>query len=133
FFVSRLGADAVATVGLTESMLTIIYAVAMGLSVGAMATVARRIGERNPDGAARAAVQAVALGILVAVPVGVAGSMLAPRLLALMGASPGVLANSAYTTIMLGMNGVILMLFLINAVFRGAGDAAIAMRVLWLA
>src|SRR5712692_5265371 len=133
FFVSRLGADAVATVGLTESMLTIIYAVAVGLSVGAMATVARRIGERNPDGAARAAVQAIVLGVIVAVPAGIAGGLLAPRLLVLMGATPGVLANSSYTTIMLGMNGVILMLFLINAVFRGAGDAAIAMRVLWLA
>ena len=125
FFVSRLGADAVATVGLTESMLTIIYAVAAGLSVGAMATVARRIGEKNPDGAARAAVQAVALGVIVA--------LLAPRFLMLMGAGPGVLANSSYTRIMLGMNGIILMLFLINAVFRGSGDAAVAMRVLWLA
>src|SRR5881396_179190 len=84
FFVSRLGADAVATVGLTESMLTIIYAVSMGLSVGAMATVARRIGEKNPDGAARAAVQAIALGVIVSVPAGVAGFALAPRLLALM-------------------------------------------------
>jgi putative MATE family efflux protein len=133
FFVSRLGADAVATVGLTESMLTIIYAVAIGLSVGAMATVARRIGEKDRDGAARAAVQAVALGVLVAVPAGLCGVALAPRLLRLMGAAPGVLANSSYTSIMLGMNGVILLLFLINAVFRGAGDAAIAMRVLWLA
>src|SRR5258708_38308625 len=89
FFVSRLGADAVATVGLTESMLTIIYAVALGLSVGAMATVARRIGEKNPDGAALAAVQAVALGILVAIPSGLVGALMAPRLLRLMGASAG--------------------------------------------
>src|SRR5213076_834546 len=133
FFVSRLGADAVATVGLTESMLTIIYAVAMGLSVGAMATIARRIGEKNPDGAARAAVQAIGLGVIVSIPTGIAGALLAPRLLTLMGAGPGVLANSSYTSIMLGMNGVILMLFLINAVFRGSGDAAIAMRVLWIA
>src|SRR5439155_7938874 len=80
FFVARLGADAVATVGLTESMLTIIYAAAIGLSVGAMATVARRIGEKNPDGAARAAVQAIALGVIVSVPAGVAGFALAPRL-----------------------------------------------------
>src|SRR5438876_1156071 len=94
FFVSRLGADAVATVGLTESMLTIIYAIAMGLSVGAMATVARRIGEKNPDGAARAAVQAIALGVMVSIPTGIAGGLLAPRLLALMGAGPGVLANT---------------------------------------
>ena len=133
FFVSKLGPDAVATVGLTESMLSIIYAVAIGMSVGAMATIARRIGEKDRDGAARAAVQAVALGVLVAVPAGILGARFARPLLMLMGATPGVLANSAYTTIMLGMNGVILMLFLINAVFRGAGDAAIAMRVLWLA
>src|SRR5207247_27573 len=126
FFVSRLGADAVATVGLTESMLSIIYAVALGLSVGAMATVARRIGEKDRDGAARAAVQAIALGALVAVPVGLFGAWYARPLLALMGASPGVLANATYTRIMLGMNDVILMLFLVNAVFRGAGDAAIA-------
>src|SRR5437879_7153341 len=91
FFVARLGADAVATVSLTESMLTIIYAAAIGLSVGAMATVARRIGEKNPDGAARAAVQAIALGVIVSVPAGAAGFALAPRLLALMGAGPGVL------------------------------------------
>jgi putative MATE family efflux protein len=133
FFVSRLGADAVATVGLTESMLTIIYAVALGLSVGAMATVARRIGEKNPDGAARAAVQAIVLGIIVAIPSGIGGAVFARRLLAFMGATPGVLANSSYTSIMLGMDGVVLMIFLLNAVFRGAGDAAMAMRVLWLA
>ena len=93
FFVSRLGADAVATVGLTESMLTIIYAVAIGLSLGATATVARRIGERDHDGAAIAAVQAIALGVLVAVPVGVAGFWFAGPLLTLMGAPPDVLAH----------------------------------------
>jgi putative MATE family efflux protein len=133
FFVSRLGADAVATVGLTESMLIIIYAVAMGLSVGAMAIVARRIGERDRPGAARAAVQAILLGLLVAIPIGVGGALFAKPLLSLMGATPGVLANNLYAAIMLGANGVIMMLFLINAVFRGAGDAAIAMRVLWVA
>jgi putative MATE family efflux protein len=133
FFVSRLGPDAVATVGLTESMITIIYAVAIGLSVGAMATVARRIGERDQDGAARAAVQAIALGLLVSIPLGVLGAGLAPSLLTLMGATPDVLVHSSFTAIMLGANGVIVMLFVINAVFRGAGDAAIAMRVLWIA
>jgi len=133
FFVSRLGADAVATVGLTESMLTIIYAVAIGLSAGATATVARRIGERDPDGAARAAVQAIALGLLVAVPLGLGGFWFARRLLGLMGASPDVLAHSSFAAIVLGFNGIIMLLFLINAVFRGAGDAAIAMRVLWIA
>src|SRR6202162_2232624 len=126
FWVSRLGADAVATVGITESMLALIYAVAIGLSMGAAATVARRIGEKNPDGAARAAVQSIGLGIAVAVPVGIAGALFAPRLLALMGASPGVIANgSNFTRIMLGANVVILLLFLINAIFRGAGDASI--------
>jgi putative MATE family efflux protein len=133
FFVSRLGAEAVATVGLTESMLTMIYAVAVGLSVGAMATVARRVGERDPEGAAIAAVQAIALGLIVAVPLGAIGFIFARPLLALMGGTPDVLAHASFTAIMLGCNGVIIMLFLINAVFRGAGDAAIAMRVLWIA
>ena len=134
FWVSRLGADAVATVGITESMLALIYAVAIGLSMGAAATVARRIGEKNPDGAARAAVQSIALGISVAVPIGILGAFFAPRLLSLMGASAGVVANGAgFTRIMLGCNVVILLLFLINAIFRGAGDASIAMRTLWLA
>jgi putative MATE family efflux protein len=134
FWVSKLGADAVATVGLTESMLALIYAVAIGLSMGAMATVARRIGEKDPERAASAAVQAIALGVLLAIPIGVAGALLAPKLLALMGASPSVIATgSGFTAIMLGANVVILLLFLINAVFRGAGDAAVAMRVLWFA
>jgi putative MATE family efflux protein len=133
FFVSRLGPSAVATVGLTESMLTIIYALAAGLSVGAMATVARRVGERDYDGAARAAVQAIVLGLLVSVVLGVVGAWLAPSLLAFMGAAPEVVEHAWFTRIMLGGNGVIMMLFLINAVFRGAGDAALAMRVLWLA
>src|SRR4029077_5198960 len=125
--------DAVAAVGLTESMLTILYAVAIGLSAGAAATVARRIGERDPDGAGRAAVQAIALGLLVAVPLGLCGFWFARPLLALMGATPDVLAHSSFTAIVLGCNVVIMLLFLINAVFRGAGDAAIAMRVLWIA
>ncbi len=133
FFVARLGADAVATVGLTESMLTIVYAMAIGLGVGATATVARRIGERDHEGAALAAVQAIALGVFVALPVGVLGFWFARPLLALMGAPEGVLVHSAYASVVFGCNGVILMLFLINAVFRGAGDAAIAMRVLWIA
>ena len=133
FFVSRLGADAVATVGLTESMLTFVYAIALGLSVGAMATVARRVGERDPDGAARAAVQAIALGLFIAVPLGLGGFWFARPLLTLMGATPEVLEHSSFAAIVLGFNGVVMMLFLINAVFRGAGDAAVAMRVLWIA
>ncbi|HXE83065.1 MAG TPA: MATE family efflux transporter [Gemmatimonadales bacterium] len=134
FWVGHIGPDAVATVGLTESMLTIAYTVAMGLSIGVTAMVARRIGEKNPEGAAEAAVQGIALGVIVAAIIGVAGALLAPNLLALMGASPTVIATGqTYTRIMLGGNIVILLLFLINAMFRGAGDAAIAMRVLWLA
>ena len=134
FWVAHLGADAVATVGITESMLALLYAVAIGLSMGATATVARRIGEKDPDGAARAAVSSIALGISIAVPIGIAGFLLAPSLLAWMGASPHLIATgSRFTSIMLGCNVVILLLFLINAIFRGAGDAAIAMRVLWLA
>src|SRR4029077_16504812 len=108
FFVSRLGADAVATVALTESMLVLVYAVAMGLSVGAMAIVARRIGERDREGAARAAVQAILLGVLVAVPVGIVGLLYSRPLLRFMGASPAVVANASFTTIVLGFNGVVL-------------------------
>ncbi len=133
FFVARVGPDAVATVGLTEAMMTLIYSVAMGLGMGATATVARRMGERDREGAAIAAVQAIALGLLVAVPVGLVGFAFARPFLALMGATPDVLANASFTAILFGFNGVIMMLFLINAVFRGAGDAAIAMRVLWIA
>src|SRR5438105_5025914 len=134
FFVSRLGADAVATVGLTESMLTIIYSLAMGLAIGATAMVARRTGERDADGAARAAYQAIVLGALIAASLGVAGALAAPHLLGLMGASPRVLAiGTTYARIMYGGNATIVLLFLVNAIFRGAGDAAIAMRVLWLA
>ena len=134
FFVSRLGADAVATVGLTESMLTIIYSIAMGLAIGATAMVARRTGERDHDGASRAAIQAIVLGALVALTLGVAGGIAAPHLLGVMGASPSVLVTgTTYARIMYGGNATILLLFLVNAIFRGAGDAAIAMRVLWLA
>jgi len=134
FFVGRLGADAVATVGLTESMLALLYAAAMGLGVGATAMVARRIGEHDGPGAAHAAGQAVILGVLAAAALGVTGAMLAPHLLAAMGAAPSVVTQGRmYTRVMLGGSGSILMLFLLNAIFRGAGDAAIAMRVLWLA
>jgi putative MATE family efflux protein len=134
FWVSRLGADAVAAVGLTEAMLTLIYTVAMGLGIGATATVARRIGEKDPERAACAAVQVVVLGIVLAIPIGVVGAVFAPKLLGLMGATPEVIARGkGYTAMMLGGNATVLLLFLGNAIFRGAGDAAIAMRVLWLA
>jgi putative MATE family efflux protein len=134
FFVSRLGAAAVATVGLTESILTLVETVAIGLSIGVTAMVARRIGEGDPDAAARTAVQAVALGVFVALVLGVLGARYAPSLLHVMGASPRVITEGVgYTQIMLAGNGSLLLLFLINAIFRGAGDAAIAMRVLWIA
>lgn len=134
FWAGHVGPDAVTTIGLTESMLTLVYTAAMGLSIGVTAMVARRIGEKNPAGAAEAAVQGIALGVITAAIIGVAGVLLAPRLLGVMGASPEVIATGhTYTRIMLGGNVIILLLFLINAIFRGAGDAAIAMRVLILA
>jgi MATE family, multidrug efflux pump len=134
FWVSHLGTDAAATVGLTESLLTLIYALAMGLSIGAMAMIARRIGEQNPDGAARAAVQALVLATIVSTVIGAIGAPLAPKLLKLMGGSTWVVENgSAFTRVMLAGNVTVVMLFMINAIFRGAGDAAIAMRTLWLA
>jgi len=134
FWVSHLGTDAAATVGLTESLMTLVYALAIGLSIGAMAMIARRIGEKNPDGAARAAVQAIALAVIVSIVIGAIGAPLAPKLLALMGGSPWVIEHgSAFTRVMLACNISVVMLFMINAIFRGAGDAAIAMRTLWLA
>ncbi|HEX2079908.1 MAG TPA: MATE family efflux transporter [Longimicrobium sp.] len=134
FFVSRLGADAVAAVGLTESLLAIVYALAMGLGIGASALVARRIGEKDPEGAARSAVQAILLALIISVLLGVTGFLLAPRLLAMMGASPEVIrTGGGYTRVMLGGEAAIIILFVVNAIFRGAGDAAIAMRVLWMA
>src|SRR5688572_22120900 len=112
FFVSKLGADAVATVGLTESLLAIVYTLAIGLSIGVTATVARRTGEQDPEGAARTAVQAIALGVLVATVLGVLGALFAPNLLALMGASPTVLASGTmFARVMLGGNATILLLF----------------------
>src|SRR5215213_4176642 len=134
FWVSHLGTDAAATVGLTESLMTLVYALAIGLSIGAMAMIARRIGEKNPDGAARAAVQAIALALIVSIVIGAIGAPLAPKLLSLMGGSPWVIEHgSAFTRVMLACNISVVMLFMINAIFRGAGDAAIAMRTLWLA
>ena len=134
FWVSHLGTDAAATVGLTESLLTLIYALAIGLSIGAMAMIARRIGEQNPEGAARAAVQAIALALLVSLLIAVVATPLAPKLLAIMGGSPWVIEHgSAFTRVMLAGNATVVVLFMVNAIFRGAGDAAIAMRTLWLA
>src|SRR5271169_4253383 len=133
FWVGRLGANAVATVGLTESMLSLVFSVAMGLSLSTTAMVARRIGEKDPEGAAVAGVQAIALGFFVSVAIGVPCFFFAPQLLHLMGASPEIIATgSGYTRICLGGSCAVLLLFLNNAIFRGAGDAAIAMRLLWV-
>jgi putative MATE family efflux protein len=134
FFVGHLGAEAVATVGVTESLMTLVYAVAIGLSIGAAATVARRIGEKDPDRAARAAVQSIGLGVLLAAVIGAVGALFGPRLLAMMGASDEIVrTGGTFARVMIGGSGTVMLLFLINAVFRGAGDAAIAMRVLWFA
>jgi putative MATE family efflux protein len=114
-------------------MMILVYSLAMGLGIGATATVARRIGERDAEGAAHAAAQALLLGLVVSMVLGILGVVLAPTLLRMMGGSPAVIANAAFMQVMLGGNATVLLLFLINAIFRGAGDAAIAMRVLWLA
>src|SRR5215469_6122507 len=134
FFVARLGPEAVAAVAITESLMTLIYTLAIGLGIGAMALVARRIGGHDPEGASRAAAQTIAIGIIVSVVVGVAGAAFAPDLLAIMGASSAVVEKGAgFTRMMLAGNASVMLLFLFNSVFRGAGDAVIAMRVLWLA
>src|SRR5579862_8131267 len=133
FWVGRLGADAVATIGLTESMLSLVFAVGLGLSMSTTAMVARRIGEKDPEGAAVAAVQAIVLGFVITFIVGLPCVFLAPKLLEWMGASPSVVAvGSGYARIAVGGAGAIMLLFLNNAIFRGAGDAAIAMRLLWV-
>lgn len=133
FYVSRVSADAVATVGITESMLMIVYTVALGLGIGAMAVVSRRTGEKDEEGAAQAAAQSIALGLLVALGIGVFGYFNAERLLRLMGATPSMISSSlGYTKVMFAGNATVTLLFLNNAIFRGVGDPAIAMRMLWL-
>lgn len=133
FWVGHLGADAVATVGLTESVLTLVFAVGMGLGMSTTAMVARRVGEKDHDGAAVAAVQAIFLGLVFSLAIGLPLFVFAPRLLGVMGGTPGIVASgSGYARIALGGSGVVLLLFLNNAIFRGAGDAAIAMRLLWV-
>jgi len=133
-WVGRFGPNATATVGLAESMSSLVLSVAMGLSLSTTAMVARRIGEKDPEGAAAAAVQAIVLGLIVSVAVGVPCFIFAPRLLSWMGASPEIISvGSGYARICLGCgSGVVLLLTLNNAIFRGAGDAAIAMRLLWV-
>src|ERR1043166_5610998 len=133
FWVGRLGANAVATVGLTESLLSLIFAVCIGLSMSTTAMVARRIGEKDPQGAAVAGVQAIVLGLITSVAIGIPCFIYAPQLLRLMGASNDIVTmGGGYARIALGGSGAILLLFLNNAIFRGAGDAAIAMRLLWV-
>lgn len=134
FWVARLGTDAIAAVGLTEALVILIFSIGIGLSMAVSAMVARRIGEKDPEDAAVAAVQGIAAGVAISVITGIVGAIYAPRLLGLMNASPGVIAiGSRYCRIVLGGNGCIILLFLINGIFRGAGDAALAMRTLWLA
>jgi putative MATE family efflux protein len=133
FWVGRLGADAVATVGLTESLLSLVFAIGLGLSLSTTAMVARRIGEKDHTGAADAGVQAIFLGLAVSFLVGIPCFFFGPNLLRMMGASPQIIAvGSGYARIALGGSGAIMLLFLNNAIFRGAGDAAIAMRLLWV-
>ncbi|MCK4630922.1 MAG: MATE family efflux transporter [Bacteroidales bacterium] len=134
FFVSRLGPGAVVTVGITESLLTVIYALAVGFAVGTTALISRRIGEKDTEGAAVGAVQAILAGIMMALVIGITGAIFSKDFLRLMGATPDIVESGyMYTRIMMGGNIVIMLLFIINAVFRSAGDAAISMRVLWIA
>lgn len=133
YFVSKLGADAVATVGLTESMLTIIYAISLGLATATTSMVSRRIGEKRPDKASETAFQAILTGTIVSIIIAIPGFFFSGDLLRLMGASKVIVEEmSEYTRIMITGNFVIMMLFIINAIFRSAGDAAVAMRVLWI-
>jgi putative MATE family efflux protein len=134
FFVSKLGKNAIATVGLTESFITLIYSLAIGLSTAATAIIARRIGEKNPDAAAHSSGQSILIATIIAIPITIAGITYAKEILALMGADEGVIEEGAiFTQIMLGGSLVIMLLFLINGIFRGAGDASMAMKSLWIA
>ena len=134
FFVARLGREGPAAVALTESLLTMVFIISEGLGMATTAFVARRIGEKDPRGAAHGAAQAILMAVAFSVVFGAAGALYAPQLLRLMGADPAVVAaGHSFTATMLGGAITILLLFLINAIFRGAGDAAIAMRVLWVA
>jgi putative MATE family efflux protein len=134
YFVARLGADAIATVGITESVITVIYAISFGLSMATTALVSRRIGEKKPEEASKEALQAILTGLMVALVIAIPGAIYAADILQLMGAAPVIVDRySSYTAILFGGNVVIILLFINNAIFRGAGDAAIAMRVLWIA
>jgi len=132
-YVSKVSVNAVATIGLTESVITLVYALAIGLSMAATAVVARRIGEKDVDGARIAAVQAISLGVVISIIIGIVGIMFAKDILALMGAEPDLIAEGyGYTQFLIGGNITVVLLFLINAIFRGAGNASIAMWALVL-
>ena len=134
FFVGKLGQNAIATVGLTESVITIVYSVAIGLSTAATAIVARRIGEKNPEDAAHAGAQSLIVAAIVILITSITGAVFADNILSLMGASNEVVRDGAiFTRIMFGGSAAIMLLFLINGIFRGAGDAAMAMKSLWIA
>lgn len=134
FFVGKLGENAIATVGLTESVITIVYSIAIGLSTAATAMVSRRIGEKNEEGAAHAGMQAIIISVFTTIIISIAGIVFASDILHLMGASTDVVRDgSSFTRIMLGGSLVIILLFMINGIFRGAGNAAIAMKSLWIA
>ncbi len=133
-FVSRLGTDAVAAVGITEALITVLYGIAIGLGMGLTAMVSRRIGAQDPVGAAQVTGQAIWIGALLSIVIGVAGASYARELLEIMGASAGVIEQGeGFTTVLLGGSVSIIYLFLLNAAFRGAGDATVALRSLWLA
>jgi len=133
-FVSRLGTDAVAAVGITEALITILYAVAIGLGMGVTAMVSRRIGAKDQDAAARVTGQSIWFGALLSIVIGVLGVIFAEDMLRMMGASESVVdQGKGFTAVLLGGSASILYLFLLNAAFRGAGDAAVALRSLWLA
>lgn len=134
FFVGGLGENAIATVGLTESVITLVYSLAIGLSTAATAMVARRVGEKDNEGAAHAGIQSIIIAMICTVFISALGIIYAPHVLRIMGAEPDVVRDGAvFTRIMLGGSVVIILLFLINGIFRGAGNAVIAMRSLWLA
>lgn len=133
YFVGKLGASAVATVGLTETYLFLLYSIGMGLSMAVTAIIARRVGEKKKENAGISAVQSIFLAFLASLPFAIAGIFFSKDLLMLMGADEWVVQKGyRYTQWMLGGNAVIMLLFVINAIFRGAGDAAIAMRILWI-
>lgn len=134
FFVSQLGADAVATVGITESVMTVVYAIGVGLAMATTALVSRRIGEKKQKEAGTVAFQAILIGVIISVCIAIPGVLFASSFLKLMGATNKMTEEGyLFSAIMFGGNVVIMLLFIINAVFRSSGDAAISMRVMWFA